>query len=72
MTRSPLGVNFFWDKRQQPGLDWDKRLATVKLAIMVKDNIQVEKILQPKSEIEDLDYRTEPHYKPALSDKTTA
>ena len=47
MARSPLGVNFYWDKGHQPELDWDKWLSTVKLAIMVKDNIQVEKILQP-------------------------
>ena len=50
MVGSPLGVNFFWVKGHQPELDWDKRLSTVKLAIMVKDNIQVEKLLQPKQE----------------------
>ena len=39
---------------------------------MVKDNIQVDKLLQPIPESEDLDYPTEPHYDPALSDETTA
>ena len=31
---------------------------------MVKDNIQVEKLLQPKPESEDLDYPAQPHYEP--------
>ena len=35
-ARSPLGVNFFWDKGHQPEIEWEKWLATVKLAIMVK------------------------------------
>ena len=72
MARSPLGVNFFWDKGHQPELDWDKWISTVKLAIMVKDNIQVEKLLQPKPEIEDLDYPAQPPYEPAQADETTA
>ena len=72
MARSPLGVNFFWDKGHQPELDWDKWLSTVKLAIMVKDNIQVEKLLQPNLGSEDLDYPAKPHYEPPQSDETTA
>ena len=72
MARSPLEVHFFWDKSHQPELDWEKWLATVKLAIMVKENIQVDKLLQPRPENEELDYPTEPHYKPALPGETTA
>ena len=73
MGRSPLGVNFLGqDNGHQPELDWEKWLATAKLAIMLKDNIQVDKLLQPRPESEDLDYPTEPHYEPALSDETTA
>ena len=49
MARFPLGANFYWDIGHQPELDWDKWLSTVKLAIMVKDNIQVEKLLQQKT-----------------------
>ena len=62
MARSPLGVNFYWDKGHQQELDWDKWLSTAKLAIMVKDNIQVEKLLQGKPESEDQDYPAQPHY----------
>ena len=72
MAPSPLGVHFFWDKSNQPELDWEKWLATIKLAIMVKENIQVDKLLQPKPENEELDYPTEPHYEQALPDETTA
>ena len=39
---------------------------------MVKDNIQVDKLLQPRPENDELDYPTEPHYEPALSEETTA
>ena len=66
MARSPFGVHFFWDKGHKPELDWDKWLSTVKLAIMVKDNFQVEKVVQPIPESEDLVYPTQPHYEPAL------
>ena len=72
MARSPLGVNFFWDKGHQPELDWDKWLSTVKLTIMVKDNIPVEKLLQPKPESEELDYPAQPDYEPPQPDETTA
>ena len=36
-----------------------------------KKNIQVDKLLQPRPENEELDYPTEPHYEPVLSDETT-
>ena len=72
MARSPLGVNFFWEKGHQPDLDWDKWISTVKLTIMVKENIKIEKLLQPKPGIEDLDYPAQPHYEPPQPDKTTA
>ena len=50
----------------------NKWLSTVKLAIMVKDNIQVEKLLQPKLANEDLDYPAQPHCEPQQPDETTA
>ena len=71
MARSPLGVHFFWDKGHQPEPDWDKWLSTVKLTIMVKHNIQVEKLLQPKLASEDLDYPAQPHCEPPQPDETT-
>ena len=70
MARSSLEVHFFWDKSHH--LDWEKWLATVKLAIMVNENIQVDKLLQPRPENEELDYPTEPHFEPALPGETTA
>ena len=39
---------------------------------MFEDNIQVNKRPQPRPESEDLDYPTQPHYEPRLSDETTA
>ena len=72
IARSPLRVHFFWDKGHQPELDWDKWLSNVKLAIMVKENIQVEKLLQPKPASDDLDYPAQPHYEPPQPDETIA
>ena len=72
MAPSLLKVHFFRDKGHQPEVDWDKWLSTVKLVIMVKDNIQVEKLLQPEPASEDLDYPAQPHYEPPQSDETTA
>ena len=71
MAQSTFGVHFFWDKGPQPELDWNKWLSTV-LAIMVKDNIQVEKLLQLKPASKDLDYPAQPHYEPPKPDETTA
>ena len=39
---------------------------------MVKDSIQVDKLIQPIPENDDLDYPTEPHHEPALLDEKTA
>ena len=36
---------------------------------MVKDNIQVDEILQPRPENDELDYPTEPHYPHYLTRK---
>ena len=72
MARLPLGVNLYWEKGHQLELDWEKCLATVKLVIMVKDNMQADKLLRTKTESEELDYPQEPRYEPALPDKTTA
>ena len=52
LARSSLEVNFFWDKGHQTELDWDKLLSTVKLAIMVEDDIQVDNLLRPEAESE--------------------
>ena len=39
---------------------------------MVKDEHQVEKLLQPRPENAELDYPTEPHYEAALPVETAA
>ena len=59
MALLPLGVNLNWDKGHQLELDWEKCLATVKLVIMVKDNMQADKLLRTKPEREELDYPQE-------------
>ena len=72
-TRSPIGVALFWEKGAQPTTTWEKWITTTtKLAISVKENIQVEKLLRPKPTAEELDYPKEPIYEPALPDETTA
>ena len=39
--------------------------------ILIKGNIRVDILLQPKPESGDLDYPSESHYEPALSDEKT-
>ena len=72
MARYPLEVNLFWDSGPQEELDCDKWLSTLKLAIMVKDNIQKNNLLHPKLENKELDYPADPDYTPALASETTA
>ena len=72
MACSPLGVNFIWEKGHQSELDWDKWLATVKFSIVVKNNIQVDKLQQSRTESKNLYYPTKPHYEAPLSDETIA
>ena len=72
LTRSPIGVALFWEKRAQPTTTWEKWITTTKLAISAKEKMQVEKLLRPKPTAEDLDYPKEPIYEPALPDETTA
>ena len=50
----------------------EKRITTTKLAISAKENIQVEKLLRPRSKAVELDYLKEPIYESALPDETTA
>ena len=72
LTRSPIGVALFWEKRAQPKTTWEKWITTTKVDISANENIQVEKLLRPKPAAEELDYPQEPIYEPALPDETTA
>ena len=72
LTRSPIVVALFWEKKPQATTKWEKWITTTKPAISAKENIQVEKLLRPKPTAEELDYPKEPIYEPALPDETTA
>ena len=51
---------------------WEKWFETVKLAITATENIQVEKLLWPKSQNAELDNPHEPTSEPPTADETTA
>ena len=46
MAESPIAVAPSWDKRLQPNMVWEKCFSTIKLAIVAKDKVQVDKLLR--------------------------
>ena len=47
-SRSPIGVNLFWETGANPPVEWQPWLATFKMAVMAQHNIEVEKLLRLK------------------------
>ena len=72
LSQTPIGVALYWEKGAQNTTTWEKWTTTTKLAISSRENIQVEKLLRPKSTAEELEYPHEPKYEPALPDETSA
>ena len=57
-TRSPIGVNLFWETGANPPVEWQPWLATFKMAVMAQHNIEVEKLLRLKPARTELFYPT--------------
>ena len=56
--KTPLGVPPFWETGTNPTTEWGTWFGTLKMAIMARDNLQVDKLLRLKPT------RTELHYPP--------
>ena len=69
-TKTPLGVNPFWDSGATPPVEWKQCFATLKMAIMARKKVEVEKLLKLKPQPADLFYPTLPSYEEDLEGGT--
>ena len=72
LSRSQVGISFFWDSGMDPQVEWPTWATTLKLAIMAKDSINVDSLLRQKPEAKDLFYPAEPTYTPSTENDTQA
>ena len=68
-SRSPIGVNLFWETGANPPVEWQPWLATFKMAVM-KHNIEVEKLVRLKPARTELFYPTMPTLEEELDNET--
>ena len=69
-SRSPIGVNLFWETGANPPVEWQPWLATFKMAVMAQHNIEVEKLLRLKPAWTELFYPTMPTLEEELDNET--
>ena len=69
-SRSPIGVNLFWETGANPPVEWQPWLATFKMALMAQHNIEFEKLLQLKLARTELFYLTMPTLEEELENET--
>ena len=68
--KTPLGVPVFWETGANPTTEWTTWFGTLKMAIMARDNLQVDKLLKLKPTRAELFYPTLPTYEDALEGET--
>ena len=61
--KSPIGVPLFWEGGANPIIEWPTLLSTFKMAVMTKENMQVEQLLRNNPTINDLFYPNLSSYK---------
>ena len=59
-AKTPQGVNQFWDSGATPPIEWKLWFSTLKMAIMARDSIEVDKLFRLKPQQTDLFYPTLP------------
>ena len=69
-AKTPLGVNLFWEVGAPPPIEWKQWFATLKMAIMARDNIKLDKLLKLKQQPADLFYPPHPTYEEELEGET--
>ena len=69
-AKTPLGVNPFWESGATPPIEWRQWFATLKMAIMARDSIEVDKLLKLKPQPTDLFYPTLPTYEEEFEGET--
>ena len=68
--KSPLGVPVFWETGDNPKTEWTTWFGTLKMDVMARDNLQVDKLLKLKPTRAKLFYPTLPTYADALEEET--
>ena len=69
-AKTPLGVNPFWEQGATPPIEWKQWLSTLKMAILARDSIEVDKLLKLKPQPTDLFYPTLPTYEAEFEGET--
>ena len=67
---TPLGVPVFWESGANPTSEWSTWIGTLKMAIMARDNLVVDKLLKLKPTQAELFYPTLPTYEDAFEGET--
>ena len=69
-AETPLGVNAFWEQGATPPIEWKQCFSTLKMAIMARDSIEIDKLLKLNPQPTDLFYPTLPTYEEELEGET--
>ena len=69
-AKTPLGVNPFWESGATPPIEWRQWFSTLKMTIMARDRIEVDKLLKLKPQPTDLFYPTLPTYEEEFEGET--
>ena len=70
IPKTPLGVPVFWESGANPTSEWSTWFGTLKMAIMARDNIVVDKLLKLKPTRAELFYPTLPTYEDPFEGET--
>ena len=70
LQRTPVGIPFYWERAIDPPTDWPTWAATLKIAIIAKESLNVDTLLRYKPEPKDLFYPAEPTYEPPVQNET--
>ena len=70
LQRTPVGIPFYWERGIDPPTDWHTWAATLKIAIIAKESLNVDTLLRYKPEPKDLFYPAEPTYEPQFQNET--
>ena len=68
-AKNPLGVNPFWQSGATPPLEWKQWFSKLKMAIMARDKIDMNKLLKLQPQPIDLFYPTLPTYEEEIEGK---
>ena len=69
-AKTPLGVSLFWESGATPPIEWKQWFSILKMVIMARDSIEVDKLLRLKPQPTELFYPTLPTYEEEFEGET--